>query len=225
MAVASIESKLLPPRQLWDASLQENLLRFHGPSVLQDVSASTDWAKSLHVHGMAILEDLPRTLDVIEDVPARRGPLRTRNFGRVFDMRSRPDADTNAYTDMALPLHSDLTTREYQLCPQFLHCLENESSDGDGFLVDGFHIARYLSESALELFAALTRIPVCFANKVRQTDHRWETPMILLDEDGECEEVCWSPWRSVLKRRPCCTARSVPPLLRPRTRIAASRFA
>ena len=34
----------LPPRQLWDASLQENLLRFHGPSVLQDVSASTDWA-------------------------------------------------------------------------------------------------------------------------------------------------------------------------------------
>jgi gamma-butyrobetaine dioxygenase len=184
----------LPPRKLWDAALQEDLPRFHGPTVLQDESAFTDWAEALHIHGLAILEDLPRTPDVIEYVPARLGPLRTSNFGRVFDVRSRPDADSNAYTDLALPLHCDLTTREYQPGLQFLHCLENESTGGDSFLADGFHIARHLSETAPELFAALTRIPVCFANKARETDHRWEAPMIRLDEDGECEEVRWSPW-------------------------------
>lgn len=190
----TLEHFTLPMRKLWDATLQDHLPRFHGPTVLQDESAFSAWTQALHVHGLAILEGLPRSPDVIEDVPARLGPLRTSNFGRVFDVRSRPDADSNAYTDMALPLHSDLTTREYQPGLQFLHCLENEAKGGDSLLADGFYIARYLSETTPELFDALTKIPVCFANKARETDHRWETPMIRLDEAGECEEVRWSPW-------------------------------
>ena len=188
------EHVTLPPRELWDATLQDHLPRFHGPTVLQDESAFANWARALHVHGLAILEDLPETPDVIEDVPARVGPLRTSNFGRVFDVRSRPDADSNAYTDMALPLHCDLTTREYQPGLQFLHCLENGAEGGDSLLADGFCIARHLSRTVPELFAALTRIPVCSANKARDTDHRWTVPMIRLDVEGQCEEVRWSPW-------------------------------
>jgi gamma-butyrobetaine dioxygenase len=184
----------LPPRRLWDASIQDDLPRFHGPTVLSEDSAFGAWVEALHVHGFAILEDLPRTPAVIEEVPARIGPLRDSNFGRVFDVRSRPDADSNAYTDMALPLHCDLTTREYQPGLQFLHCIENGAKGGDSLLADGFLLAEQMSGTQPELFAALARIPICFANKSRDTDYRWETPMFRLDAQGRCEEVRWSPW-------------------------------
>ena len=184
----------LPPPALWGAELQDSLPRFHGPTVLKDEAEFGRWAQALHVQGVAVLDGLPATPDVIEEVPVRLGPLRTSNFGRVFDVRSRPDADSNAYTDMPLPLHSDLPTREYKPGLQFLHCLENDALGGDSLLADGFYIAGQMSKAAPELFAALTRIPVTFANKARDTDHRWTAPMFRLDGAGHCDEVRWAPW-------------------------------
>ena len=184
----------LPSRALWGSDLQDNFPRFHGPSILNDEAAFGRWAMALHVHGVAILEGLPATPEIIEEVPARIGPIRTSNFGRVFDVRSRADADSNAYTSMTLPLHTDLTTREYQPGLQFLHCLENSTKGGDSLLADGFQIAQRLSETAPDLFAVLSRVPLEFANKAKDTDYRWDAPMIRCDEAGNCEEVRWSPW-------------------------------
>ena len=184
----------LPPRALWNRDLLPGPPRFDGPAALADERVFGRWAEALHVQGVAILEGLPATPEVIEELPARLGPLRTSNFGRVFDVRSRPDADSNAYTAMALPLHSDLTTREYMPGLQFLHCLENEAQGGDSLLADGFYLAKLLSESAPELFEALARIPVCFANKARDSDYRWDAPMFRLGAEGQCAEVRWSPW-------------------------------
>ena len=184
----------LPDRVIWGGELQDELPRFDGPAVLQDEGELGRWAEALHVYGIALLEGLPAAPEVIEEVPARLGPLRRTNFGRVFDVRSRPDADSNAYTSLALPLHSDLTTREYMPGLQFLHCLENEAPGGDSRFADGFHIARSLADAEPALFDVLSRVPLCFSNKAKDSDHRWQAPVFRLDDSGNCAEVRWSPW-------------------------------
>lgn len=153
------------------------------------------------IYGFAVLEGLPTTPEVIEEVPARLGPIRTSNFGNVFDVRSKPDPVSNAYTSMTLPLHSDLPTREYSAGLQFLHCLQNEATGGDSILADGFNISRTLQAEDPEAYQALTTIPLVAYNKAKDTDYRWETPMIGLNDDGALDEVRWSPWlRAPLKR-------------------------
>lgn len=184
----------LPDRRVWDSGFEETLPRFDGPKVLGDLAELGKWAEALHVYGVAILEGLPATPDVIETVPERLGPIRVSNFGRVFDVQSRPDADSNAYTSMALPLHSDLFTREYVPGLQFLHCLENGAEGGDSLLADGFHIAQSLKAREPDLYDFLTRTPIPYCNKAKDTDYRWTAPLIALDSTGAVEEVRWAPW-------------------------------
>lgn len=192
---AGVESRFsLPDRQMWNSELGEELPRFNGPAVLDDEGAFGQWVEALHIYGVAILEGLPSTPEVIETVPARIGPIRRSNFGDVFDVQSRPDADSNAYTSMTLPLHSDLTTREYVPGLQFLHCLENSADGGDSLLADGFQIAQTLKVRQPDCFDILTSTPITFYNKAVDTDYRWTKPMIALDDQGAIDEVRWSPW-------------------------------
>jgi len=184
----------LPARSIWGAEMQDRLPRFDGPRVLADEAELGRWAEALHVYGVAILENLPATPEVIETVPALLGPIRESNFGRVFDVQSRPDADSNAYTSMTLPQHTDLCTREYKPGLQFLHCLQNGANGGDSLLSDGFAIAARVAETDPAAFQALTSIPVGYYNKATNTDYRWDAPMFKLGADGKVEEVRWSPW-------------------------------
>jgi len=192
----------LPTRRIWAGDLGDALPRFDGPLALMDEAVLEQWATALHVHGVAILEGLPATPEVIETVPERLGPIRVSNFGRVFDVRSKPDADSNAYTSMALPLHSDFFTREYAAGLQFLHCLENAADGGESLLADGFHIARVMKKREPKLYDFLTHTPVSYCNKAKDTDYRWSAPMIGLDEGGEVKDVRWAPWLRAPVRMP-----------------------
>lgn len=184
----------LPGCHLWDGDFEETLPRFDGSLVLADETEFGRWAEALKVYGVAVLEGLPAEPDVIETVPQWLGPIRVSNFGRVFDVQSRSDADSNAYTSMALPLHSDLFTREYVPGLQFLHCLENEAEGGDSLLADGFHIAGSLKTRNPDLYEFLTETPIPYCNKAKDTDYRWTAPLIKLGDRGEIEEVRWAPW-------------------------------
>ncbi len=192
----------LPPRRSWGDSSALEVPRFDGPSALSDERVLHQWAEALHVTGAAILENLGKGTEVIETVPARLGPIRDTNFGRFFDVISKPDADSNAYTAMGLPLHVDLATREYMPGLQFLHCIENAAKGGDSLLADGIEVAERLRGRDPEAFEALSTIPMTFGNKAKDTDYRYDCPMIRLDEEGRVDEVRWSPWLRLPMRAP-----------------------
>ncbi|MBF8223185.1 TauD/TfdA family dioxygenase [Halomonas sp. 328] len=139
--------------------------------------------------GLVRLRGLPTTPGSLAEIAARIGPLRATNFGTLFDVRAKPDPDSNAYTSIALPPHVDLPTREYQPGLQLLHCLENDVAGGQAVMLDGFAVAEALRDRHPEAFATLTRQRWCFANTARTTDHVWHAPMIGLDERGELQEV------------------------------------
>ncbi|TDR49554.1 hypothetical protein DFP85_1371, partial [Halomonas ventosae] len=62
---------------------------------------------------MARVQGLPTAPDSPEAIARRIGPVRPTNFGFLFDVKAKPDPDSNAYTAIALPPHVDLPTREY----------------------------------------------------------------------------------------------------------------
>ncbi len=184
----------LPKRQHWSREDLGAVPRFDGPSVLKDRVLFGQWCEALHSKGLAILENLPTDESVIEQIPALIGPIRQSNFGYSFDVRTSTQSTSNAYTSMALPLHSDLCTREFMPGLQFLHCLENSSEGGNSLLADGFYLARLLQQHAPEHYATLSTVPMDFYNKAKDSDYRFSKPLIGLDGDGELDEIRLSPW-------------------------------
>ncbi len=139
--------------------------------------------------GLVRLRGLPTEPGSLEAIARRIGPVRPTNFGLLFDVKAKPDPDSNAYTSIALPPHVDLPTREYQPGLQMLHCLENSVEGGEAVMLDGFAVAEALRERDPEAFATLTRVRWCYANTAKTTDYVWFSPMIRLDERGELLEV------------------------------------
>ncbi|MFB4203504.1 TauD/TfdA family dioxygenase [Arhodomonas sp. KWT2] len=139
--------------------------------------------------GVVRLRRLPAEPDTVRRVAARIGPLRPTNFGEIFNVRAKPEPDSNAYTSIALPLHVDLPTREYQPGLQMLHCLENTAVGGQAVMVDGFAVAERLRETEPAAYETLTRVSWCFANTARTTDYVWHSPVIRVDARGRLQEV------------------------------------
>ena len=145
--------------------------------------------ESVLAKGLVRLRHTPTEPDSLAAIAKRIGPIRDTNFGGLFNVKAKPNPDTNAYTSIALPPHVDLPTREYHPGLQMLHCLENSVEGGQAVMLDGFAVAEALRERDPEAFATLTRVRWCYANTAKTTDYVWFEPMIRLDERGELLEV------------------------------------
>ncbi|MDT8896495.1 TauD/TfdA family dioxygenase [Halomonas sp. I1] len=139
--------------------------------------------------GLVRLRNLPTEPGSLEAIARRIGPVRPTNFGQLFDVKAKPDPDSNAYTSIALPPHVDLPTREYHPGLQMLHCLENSVEGGQAVMLDGFAVAEALRDRHPAAWATLTRVRWCYANTAKTTDYVWYEPMIRLDARGELLEV------------------------------------
>ena len=109
-------------------------------------------------------------------------------------MESRPDADSNAFTSVALAAHNDLCTREYVPGLQFLFCLHNSCRGGDSIFVDGYAVAEQLrAESAVD-FEVLATVAVPFGTRSRDSDHRFRAPVLELDAAGKIATLRYTWW-------------------------------
>ncbi|MGI9029901.1 MAG: gamma-butyrobetaine hydroxylase-like domain-containing protein, partial [Ilumatobacteraceae bacterium] len=110
------------PVTTWDGSTPGLPPTYDGPAVLDDDDALHEWLVALRDVGFTRLVDVPLDPEAVGRAAARIGPIRDTNFGVLWDVRSEPAPVTNANTDLSLPPHVDLCTREYQPGLQFLHC-------------------------------------------------------------------------------------------------------
>ena len=90
------------------------------------------------------------------------GPVRTTNFGKHFDVVSKPEANDLAYTSLGIKAHTDNPYRKPMPGIQILHCISNEAKGGDSSLVDGYAVAEYLKINEPEMFEILTNTDVLF---------------------------------------------------------------
>ncbi|MDR6578008.1 gamma-butyrobetaine dioxygenase [Pseudomonas extremaustralis] len=176
-----------PQPQLWDSTF--DLPVFDYTAVMEDSKALLQWLLALRDRGLTQVRGVPTEPGSLALIAKRISFIRESNFGVLFNVQSKADADSNAYTAFNLPLHSDLPTRELQPGLQFLHCLVNDADGGESLFVDGFAIANALREEDPEAFRALCEIPVEFRNKDRHSDYRRLAPIIALDALGEVVEI------------------------------------
>lgn len=90
------------------------------------------------------------------------GPVRTTNFGKHFDVVSKPNPNDLAYTSLGIKAHTDNPYRKPMPGIQILHCISNEANGGDSSLVDGFAVAEHLKIHETEMYKILTETDVLF---------------------------------------------------------------
>ncbi|WP_338473986.1 gamma-butyrobetaine dioxygenase [Pseudomonas sp. MS646] len=176
-----------PQHRLWQHDLP--LPVFDYQAVVEDADALLQWLLAVRDIGLTQVRGVPTEPGSLQRLAQRISFIRESNFGVLFNVQSKADADSNAYTAFNLPLHSDLPTRELQPGLQFLHCLVNDAQGGESIFVDGFAVAEALRQEAPDDFEALCRIPVEFRNKDRHSDYRCLAPIIALDALGHVAEI------------------------------------
>lgn len=170
-----------PAPVTWGSDTMAEPPSFDGSAILEDDATLEAWLTAVAVSGFGRLRGVSTEPGTVDRIAQHIGTVRETNFGRVFDVRSKVDPDSNAYTALELTPHVDLPTREYQPGLQILHCLENTASSGEAVMVDGFRIAEYLAEAEPETYAVLTTERYTFQNRSKTSDYRWLSPVIVRD--------------------------------------------
>ena len=174
----------------WDTEqIRHELPNAMYEDILQDDTQLLTWLRELRDYGIALVKDVDTTPNSLIKVANRISFIRETNFGTIFNVKAKADANSSAYTDLRLPLHTDLPTRELQPGLQFLHCLVNDASGGESIYVDGFKIAEYMRENHPTEFHDLCTIPMSFYNKDKHSDYRFRSTVIVKDSNDSVIEV------------------------------------
>ncbi len=126
-------------------------------------------------------------------IARRLGFVRETNFGRFFEVTSRPDSNDLAYRPVALGPHTDNPYRNPVPGIQLLHCLQNETSGGLSTLVDSLAVAQQLQQEDPQGFALLASVPVRYEYRDADTWLVSVQPMIELTGKGAMMGVFYSP--------------------------------
>jgi len=184
-----LEEKKWSPN-IWDKTrISQELPTKTFDSVMQSDFHLLAWLRDLRDYGIALVTQVDTQENTLIKVANRISFIRETNFGTIFNVRAKADANTAAYTDLRLPLHTDLPTRELQPGLQFLHCLINDATGGESILVDGFKIADHMRVNHPQEFKSLSTIPMSFYNKDKDSDYRFRGTAIVTDSNGEVVEV------------------------------------
>jgi alpha-ketoglutarate-dependent taurine dioxygenase len=176
-------------RRLWlEAALLDARRDFARVSLAQlraSPEARLAWLTRLLQDGLAFLEAVPATESAILEVAPLVGRVLETNYGDTFDVRSVPQPENLAYSDLGLGLHTDNPYREPVPGFQALHMLIASNAGGESLFADGFALAAHLRVSAPEAFAQLTTTAVSFHYRSRDAELRAERPLIQLSVRAE----------------------------------------
>ena len=148
-----------------------------------------EWLTRLAQDGLAFLEAVPCDPSTILGAASLIGRVAETNYGLLFDVRSVPQPENLAYSDLGLGLHTDNPYREPVPGFQALHALVTSPEGGDSLFADGFALAAHLRESAPEAFRLLTTTAVPFHYASADAELSAARPLIRLSCEGEVAAV------------------------------------
>jgi len=203
------------PRRWLVGSDLEAARDFAGASLAQardDLTVRRSWLTRLIRDGVAFLRGVPSTEGALLEAMQLVGQVAETNYGLVFDVRSVPQPENLAYSDLGLGLHTDNPYREPVPGFQALHALIASPDGGDSLFADGFALAEHIRGTDPEAFLLLAQTPVPFHYRSSNADLYAERPLIQLSCRGEVTAVHYN-------------SRSIAPLLDVSARAAAPFYA
>jgi gamma-butyrobetaine dioxygenase len=151
--------------------------------------ARLEWLTRLLQDGVAFLSGVPSREEAIVDVMSLVGRVAETNYGLVFDVRSVPQPENLAYSDLGLGLHTDNPYREPVPGFQVLHALIASREGGQSLFADGLALAEHLRATDHGAFIQLTQTAVPFLYRSKDAELYAERPLIQLSCRGEVTAV------------------------------------
>ncbi|WP_425404168.1 TauD/TfdA family dioxygenase [Hwanghaeella sp.] len=176
----------------WDGSFAKRLPRHEHDAILDDDNALLAWLEDIARWGLTVVENTPPEVGLLEALCRRIAHLRETNFGKVFEVLSKPNPTNQAYTAEALPLHTDLANQETPPGFQFLHTLRNEAEGGVSIFADGIRMAEDLRASNPDAYRLLRDVAIPSRYFDDDCDIRYSRPVVREDARGEPVEVNWN---------------------------------
>jgi alpha-ketoglutarate-dependent taurine dioxygenase len=151
--------------------------------------ARLGWLTRLVQDGLAFIEGVPPTENAMLELMPLVGRVLETNYGLTFDVRSVPQPENLAYSDLGLGLHTDNPYREPVPGFQALHALISSNEGGESLFADGLALAEHLRATAPEAFGELTTTPVPFLYQSKDAELYAERPLIQLSVTGQVTAV------------------------------------
>jgi gamma-butyrobetaine dioxygenase len=187
------DAEVCPAPEPWDANLDRRELRFDWQRVQQDADAFHASLDAYLRRGHIILQGVPTDRERILEVGRHYGYVKETNFGRYFEVYSRPSGNDLAYRSVALGPHTDNPYRSPVPGIQLLHCLVNETSGGLSTLADSLKVLERLRCEHPSGYELLKRTPVRFRFVDAGTELVTHRTMIRTNDAGDPTGVHYSP--------------------------------
>lgn len=186
------ETHAFPITISWNSTLNVSQIR-HDWRDMDNDSAFGAALESYLRYGFIVLHDVPTLPEKILEVAGKFGYLKETNFGKYFEVYSKPTANDLAYRNVRLGPHTDNPYRNPVPGIQLLHCLVNDTTGGLSTLVDSLSVVERLREEDPAGYALLRDTPVRFQFIDQGTRLMTRRPMIQTDSDGRTLGVHYSP--------------------------------
>ena len=162
------------------------------PHLLADDVARRDFLRGFCSYGLALLSDVSNEPGSVLQVAGELGEVRSTSWGTVFDVVSMIDANSVAYTNLPLVVHTDEAYRDPAPTVQLQHFLRNDTSGGSATLTDGFKVAADLRRDQPAMFQLLSEHTLHFHFADATTELAASGPVITLSPEGEVTAIRYS---------------------------------
>lgn len=181
-----------PSPQAWDSSLVLASVTHEWPEMDSD-EAFTAALESYLRYGFIVLRNVPCDREQVLRVGSKFGYVKETNFGKYFEVYTKPLSNDLAYRSVRLGPHTDNPYRDPVPGIQLLHCLINETTGGLSTLVDSVSVVEALKREDREGYELLRDIPVRFRFVDMGVELAASRPMIDVDDKGRTVGVHYSP--------------------------------
>jgi gamma-butyrobetaine dioxygenase len=161
-------------------------------SLVRSQKSQRLWLDAYLAKGWSIVSGMPDEEGSAVALGELIGTIRSSNFGFSFDVKSKAEPISNAYTAGFLPLHTDLPHYEMPPGLQILHCLRNEAEGGESLLSDGIAVAELLRREQREVFDILTTVTVPYRFQDAESEYLARHTIIECDGNGDPVYINWS---------------------------------
>ena len=187
---SSVDDRSAAHKSLWQGNSFEQGLPRCSYDVFRNQPAQKMAAlKAVKDYGFVILNKVPCEAGQVLKVIDEFGFVRETNYGPIFEVKAKIDANNLAFTNLGLGCHLDNPYRDPVPGLQLLHCLESSTSGGESILQDGFRAAEILRDENPENFQTLCQHWINFRFNDSEADLQSRVPFIETNNLGEVIKV------------------------------------
>ena len=173
---------------IWSEPVQDMYKEFKFDEIKNDPEILKNCLIHLTKYGVVRIKESPQQPNIVTKIPdlLGLGPVWETVFGSPFVVKNRKDDSINhAYTENALPLHTDVPYYTQPPGVFLFHCILNECEGGESFYVDSFACVNEFKKQYPNEFKILCNTEVTFRD-LQQDWHLIAThPIIQLTANGE----------------------------------------